>query len=218
MWTSHQTTTLSRASGPSATTSTRIRPPGRPPWNTRRGRGRRWRLLAAARAPTPAYRTRTGPREIVPITTVLSNCVHLLVQMGLLFSVLLISGVKVNRQWLWLPLMWVMQIVFVCGMALFFSAINVFVRDTRYVVDSACTVLFWLVPIMYPFEAIPKKYIPLYELNPVAAQVMSLRRILLTAQSPVGATLGKLAAVSVGVFLVGLLVFRRLKPMFYERI
>ena len=84
--------------------------------------------------------------------------------------------------------------------------------------QSASTVLFWLVPILYPFEWIPKKHIPLYELNPVAAQVISLRRILLTGQSPVGSTLGKLAAVSVGVFLLGLLVFRRLKPMFYERI
>ena len=158
------------------------------------------------------------PREIVPIASVLSNCVHLLVQMGLLFSVLLISGIGANRHWFWLPLVWVMQIVFVCGLALFFSAINVFIRDTRYLVESACTVLFWLVPIMYQPEWIPKKYIPLYELNPVAAQVISLRRILLTGQSPVGSTLGKLAAVSVGIFLLGLLVFRRLKPMFYERI
>src|ERR1035437_3577631 len=95
------------------------------------------------------------PREIVPIASVLSNCVHLLVQMGLLFSVLLISGIGANRHWLWLPLVWVMQIVFVCGLALFFSAINVFIRDTRYLVESACTVLFWLVPIMYQPEWIP---------------------------------------------------------------
>jgi ABC-type polysaccharide/polyol phosphate export permease len=158
------------------------------------------------------------PREVVPITSVLSNCVHLLVQIGLLITVLLVSGIAVSRQWLWLPLVWGMQIVFVCGLALFFSAVNVFVRDTRYLVESATTVLFWLVPVIYPQEMIKKEYIPLYELNPVAAQVISLRRILLSGQSPIGSTMAKLAGVSLGVFLLGLLVFRRLKPMFYEHI
>ena len=158
------------------------------------------------------------PREVVPITSVLSNCVHLLVQIGLLISVILISGIAVSRQWLWLPVVWGMQIVFVCGLALFFSAINVFIRDTRYLVESASTVLFWLVPVIYPQELIKKEYIPIYELNPLAAQVISLRRILLLGQSPVGMTLVKLAGVSFAVFVVGLLVFRRLKPMFYERI
>ena len=158
------------------------------------------------------------PREVVPITSVLSNCVHLLVQIALLISVALISGLTISRQWLWMPLVWGLQIVFVCGLALFFSAVNVFIRDTRYLVESASTILFWLVPVLYPFEWIPKKYIPIYELNPVAAQVMSLRRIILSGQSPVGSTLAKLTVVSFGVLLFGLLVFRRLKPMFYERI
>jgi len=158
------------------------------------------------------------PREVVPITTVLANCVHLLLQIALLIAVALISGITVNRQWLWMPLIWALQIVFSCGLALLFSAVNVFVRDTRYLVESASTVMFWLVPVLYPFEWIPKKYIPIYELNPVAAQVMSLRRILLLGESPVGATLAKLGVVSFLVLLLGLLVFRRLKPMFYERI
>jgi hypothetical protein len=37
-------------------------------------------------------------------------------------------------------------------------------------------------------------------------------------QYPVGETLAKLAGVSFGVLWLGLLVFRRLKPMFYGRI
>jgi len=158
------------------------------------------------------------PREVIPVTSVLSNCVHLVVQIALLLGVVLISGIAWSRLWLWLPVLWAFAIVFVCGLALLTSAINVFIRDTRYVVESANTVLFWLVPIMYPFEWIPQKYKPIYEINPVATLVFSLRRILLEGKPPVPLTLAKLAGVSLAVFLFGLWGFRRLKPMFYDHL
>lgn len=160
------------------------------------------------------------PREVVTITTVLSCCVHLMVQVALLLFMALFFGDGVNIQWLWLPVVWALEIIFVCGLALLFAAANVFVRDTRYVVESTNLVLFWVIPIFYDFSWIPQKYRGIYELNPVAALVLSLRRILLHAEAPDGPThtLWKLLAVSVTVFAVGMLTFRRLKPMFYEHI
>lgn len=158
------------------------------------------------------------PREVVPITTVLSNCVHLLVQIGLLIFMAIFFGGKVSWQWAWLPVVWILEIVFVCGMALLSSAVNVFVRDTRYIVESATTVLFWMVPIFYSFDIIPERYRPMVDLNPVSALVISLRKILLEGQPPVGFTLLKLVTVSFTSLITGLLVFHRLKPMFYERI
>jgi len=160
------------------------------------------------------------PREVVPITSVLSCCIHLLVQIGLLIFIALTSGVGVNIQWLWLPVVWVLEIVFVCGLAMLTAAVNVFVRDMRYVVESTNLVLFWLVPIFYPFSMIPQQYSRIYEINPVAALVILLRRILLEAAAPDGPThtLLKLVAVSFTIFVVGMVFFRRLKPMFYEHI
>jgi lipopolysaccharide transport system permease protein len=159
------------------------------------------------------------PREIVPITSVLSNCVHLLVQIGLLLG-MVVFFYGFNRQWFWLPVVWGLEIVFVCGLALLSSSINVYLRDTRYVVESVNMVLFWLVPIIYDFDRIPQRYGEIYDINPLAATVLSLRRILLHAQGPDGPThtLWKLAAVSLTVFAAGLLLFHRMKPRFYEHI
>lgn len=157
------------------------------------------------------------PREVVTITAVLSCCIHLAVQILLLLSIAILSGKGFNVQWFWLPAIWVLDIVFVCGLAMMSSAVNVFVRDTRYVVESANLVLFWLVPVFYSSDRIAKQYLFILD-NPVATVVVLLRKILLNAESPDAATLLKLTAVSITFFLAGLIVFRRMKPRFYEHI
>jgi ABC-type polysaccharide/polyol phosphate export permease len=156
------------------------------------------------------------PREIVPIASVLSNCVHLLIQVALLLSLTIVFGRGITIHWLWLPVIWGLEIVFVCGLALAFSAINVYVRDTRYVVESINTVLFWLVPIFYSFDIIPQQYREIYQFNPVAALVLALRNILLEAQSPHTVLLIKLTAVSIGMFVAGWAMFARMKARFYD--
>jgi ABC-type polysaccharide/polyol phosphate export permease len=119
-----------------------------------------------------------------------------------------------------LPVVWGLEIVFVSGLALLSSAVNVYIRDTRYIVESANTVLFWLVPIIYDLNTVDQKYHEIYEINPLAAVVLTMRRILLNAESPDGPThtLWKLAAVSFTVLAAGMLIFHRLKPRFYEHI
>jgi lipopolysaccharide transport system permease protein len=156
------------------------------------------------------------PREIVPIATVLGNCMHLLIQIGLLLSFTLIFGLGVNRQWVWLPFVWFMEIIFVCGLTLITSSVNVYIRDTRYVVESASAVLFWLVPIFYSFDRIPVEYREIFQYNPVAAMVLALRNILMGATAPPTTLLIKLSISSFAMLALGIFTFRRLKPNFYD--
>jgi ABC-type polysaccharide/polyol phosphate export permease len=158
------------------------------------------------------------PREIIPVTSVLSNCVHLLIQLVLLVTLALLYRLPPARSWLWLPVLWVLFIAFVCGLALGASAVNVFIRDTRYVVESFNLVLFWLVPIFYSFTIIPAKYVTVYRFNPVAALVLATRDIIIDRHAPplsivVNMSIAALISVS-----AGLAVFLRLKPRFYEHI
>jgi ABC-type polysaccharide/polyol phosphate export permease len=124
----------------------------------------------------------------------------------------------VNRYWGWLPLLWLLEVVFVCGLSLITSALNVYIRDTRYVVESFNTVLFWLVPIFYPFSVIPQAYVPIYHWNPVAAPVLASRDILLQSMAPPPSILIKLALSSTFMLMVGLLVFARLQARFYDHL
>src|ERR1051326_6889791 len=134
----------------------------------------------------------TVPREIILLSSVFSNCVHLLIQICLLFTFVFLSGGVPNRHWVWLPFVWGMEVIFVCGISLITASLNVFLRDIRYAVESVNVVLFWLVPIFYNPAIIPNQYKEIYQLNPVAAQVWALRYILLDAVSPPASLLIKL--------------------------
>jgi lipopolysaccharide transport system permease protein len=158
------------------------------------------------------------PRALLPIAAVLSNCLHLVIQISLLLAGVIIFGRGVNVNWLWLPVIWGLEILFVLGLALAFGALNVYVRDTRYVVESANTVLFWLVPIFYSFAIIPARYREVYQFNPVAALVLMMRNILLDGNPPLPSTLIRLALSSVVVLAAGILIFEKLKRRFYERL
>jgi len=156
------------------------------------------------------------PREIIPISTVLANCLHLLIQVALLIVFVLAFGYGVNRYWLLLPVVLALEVVFVCGLTLISSALDVYFRDVRYVVESSNLVMFWLVPIFYSYAIIPQKYAFIYQYNPVAAVVQACRNILMEAAAPPFPLLIKLCSVSVVVLALGLAVFGKLKRRFAD--
>ncbi|MFN7925148.1 MAG: ABC transporter permease [Bryobacteraceae bacterium] len=158
------------------------------------------------------------PREMVPIASVFSNCVHLLIQMGLLIAMVLLWGKGVNRYWLFIPVMMALEVVFVSGIVLVFSAINVYIRDCRYLVESINTVLVWLVPVYYSHPLIPQKYTLIYELNPLAAIIFGLRAILLDGVAPGIPLLLKLAFASAVSLGVGFFVFGRMRRGFFGQL
>jgi lipopolysaccharide transport system permease protein len=158
------------------------------------------------------------PREVVPISSVLSNCLNLLIQLGVLFAFTLASGYGVNRNWIWIPVLCGLFVIFVMGLVLACSALDVYLRDMRYVVESANTVLFWMVPIVYSFDTIPKAFQDLYSLNPVAAMVMAMRNILVQASAPAPSLLWKLALASFLTLAVGWGMFRMLERRFYDHL
>jgi len=164
---------------------------------------------------SPLMKRLPVPRFIIPIASVLGTLVHLSAQIGLLLLLNLLTY-GLNRYWPLLALVWLCEVMFVSGLSLVFSCLNVYIRDIRYVVESANVVLFWLVPIFYPFEAIAPQFREVYQYNPVAALVLASRHILMEATAPPGSLLLKLAGSSVAMLLLGLLVFRKMESRFYN--
>ncbi|MCL6507605.1 MAG: ABC transporter permease [Bryobacteraceae bacterium] len=156
------------------------------------------------------------PREIVPVAAVLANSIHFAIQITLLLALAVAAGYRPSGPWLLLPVIFGLEIIFVCGLALACSALDVYFRDVRYVVESANTVLFWLVPIFYSFAVIPPAFHSLYQYNPVAAVVLACRHIVLEGKVPPTSLMWKLTLVSMAALGAGFLIFGRLKRRFAD--
>jgi ABC-type polysaccharide/polyol phosphate export permease len=155
-------------------------------------------------------------REIIPIASILSNLTHLLIQFLLLLAFVVASGLGITVHYLWLPLVWGLELVFLVGLGLATSALHVFIRDTRYVVESTNLVLFWIVPIVYTFGQVPKEARDLYQYNPIAALVLATQNVILQSRGPGAVLLTKMAVVAVVTLAIGWSIFRRAEKRFYD--
>jgi ABC-type polysaccharide/polyol phosphate export permease len=155
-------------------------------------------------------------KELIPISAVLAQFLHFVIQMGFLLIFVLALGLPVTRLWFWIVPIMLVELISVSGMALLCSAFDVYLRDTRYVVDSTMTVLFWLSPIFYPLALIPEHYRLVYEFNPVASAVICLRNVLLDIKPPTA--LGISFVVAVVISAIGVAVFGSLKGQFGDHL
>ena len=151
------------------------------------------------------------PRAAFPIAAVLSSSLHFLIQIALLIFLLLAFGHSINRYWIWLLPIWTLEVVFLCGLSLITSALDIYYRDVRYLVECSGLVMFWMVPVFYSFEMIPHRYQTLYMMNPIAAVAVIDRQVLFNATAPSLGLVFQLTAVSLGVLALGFALFARLE-------
>jgi lipopolysaccharide transport system permease protein len=157
-----------------------------------------------------------APREVFPVASVLAVFLHTSIQIAILFCFALAVGKMPNVHWVWLPVIWALLMLCATGLALLFSGMHVFIRDTRYVVESATVLLFWFVPIFYQVSQVPQQYRAIYLWNPLASAIVAIRSVMLDATPPSIEVLLKLSTVSLAIFVAGWFGFRSLKPRFYN--
>ncbi len=156
------------------------------------------------------------PTALLPLVSVLSNSIHLAIQLALVLALVMWYGLPVTWHYLWLPLIWALELLFIYGLALATSSLHVVVRDVRYLVESANLVLFWLVPIFYSFAMVPQQFKGLYEFNPVAALVLATQHVILGHRSPPAQLMWKMGLVSAVFLAAGAWIYSRLRPRFYR--
>ena len=158
------------------------------------------------------------PREILPLTCVLSQLIHFALALLVLFLWLLISKIKPTIYILFLPLIILLQFIFTLGVSFIFATANVFVRDIEHLMELILLVWFYATPIFYNVDRIPEKIRTIYLLNPTASLVTFYRDIFLYGKLPNFYFLTISFLISIFTLIVGWLYFQIQSKKFPEEI
>jgi ABC-type polysaccharide/polyol phosphate export permease len=158
------------------------------------------------------------PREIVPLSVVLSCLLHFLITFIFVFPFLWIYGYYPQWSYLSLPLIIFLQTVFVFGLSLFLSSIHVYFRDLRYILDVFLMAWFWLTPVVYPSTLIPESYLFLYKLNPMTLFVTAYRDVLLNGTLPIPKYWIAILIATFGSLALGYVPYLRIRKRLAEEI
>jgi lipopolysaccharide transport system permease protein len=169
------------------------------------------------------------PRQILPISVVITNLVHFAIQSSLIVVALLLFGQEtaadamrdglpppghvLGPNLLWVPVILTIHVGLSVGLGLLVSGLNVIYRDVQYIVESVLTVAFWLCPLLY--DAGPKLLAHgergwlywLYFANPLSGIIDSYRRVLYHGQAPDVVVLAVATAITLAVGALGVRSF-----------
>jgi lipopolysaccharide transport system permease protein len=164
------------------------------------------------------------PREILVVSNIASWVVSFLLEMGVLAVVLLIAGNFV-LPWLVPALaLVVVQTMFVVGVGLLLSVLNVYFRDVQHLIGILLQIWFYATPIVYPISVVGDALddspglFTLYKLNPMVRFVEAYRDCLYDLRFPALLDSIYLVGVSGATLALGVFVFSRLEPKLAEEL
>lgn len=159
------------------------------------------------------------PRELLPISVVLSNTVNFLLALIVLFAMVIVSGVSLSSSLIYLPVILFTQVVFTIGLSLFLSALTVFYRDVGIIMETVILAWFFLTPVFYRLEDLSPEYSRLlYIANPMASIISAYRDVLYLGGWPAIDFLTRTFVTAVIVFLAGYAFFLRVANRFGEEL
>ncbi|MCP4221328.1 MAG: ABC transporter permease [bacterium] len=158
------------------------------------------------------------PREVLPLSVVLVNLFHFFLTLFVLLPVLLLFDVTLSFSFLLLPVLIIFQTFFVLGLTLAVSALNVYYRDAKHLLEVLLQVWFWGTPIIWSLEMIPEKYRLLAHLNPFTPFVTAFRDVILENRVPDLLTFAVISVLGIAVMVGGTMIFQAKQRRFAEEI
>jgi lipopolysaccharide transport system permease protein len=156
------------------------------------------------------------PRLIAPLAPILAFLLDFAIAFIILIGMMFYYHIYPTIMTLFLPLLVILMMLTASGVGLFLAALNVKYRDIRYTIPFL--IQFWMFasPVVYPVSMIPEQYHLIYAINPMAGIIEGFRSALLgTVAFPTQMVLIS-TLVSIILFIVGALYFRRTERYFAD--
>ena len=158
------------------------------------------------------------PRLILPISSLFSNLVDFFIASLILIGLMIYYNFVPNLIGLIIvPLLVLITCIFAVGLGLFLASLNVKYRDIKYTLPFFVQILMFLTPVIYP-PSILGSFSWLLATNPMTGVIKAMRAALFGGQPINWFLLFLSALVSVVIFILGLIYFKKTEKYFADLI
>lgn len=156
--------------------------------------------------------------QILPVVKIVSALIRHAIFLLMLLTLILINHISVTGYYIQFFYYLFCLAFLALGMAWLVSALNVFLRDVAQIVAVVMQVGFWVTPIFWDLNIMPEKLQLFFKLNPVFYIVQGYRESFLYGTGFWNHPYQTLWFwfVSSGLFILGALVFQKLKNQFAD--
>ena len=159
------------------------------------------------------------PREIIPLSILVNNLISFILMIVVALVFIFLSKVEISKYIIFLPLVIFCQTIFMVGLILIFSSLQVLYRDIKYLVEILLLFWFYLTPVFYSLtlvKQVSNQFFNIYMFNPLTCLITLYRITLIrnyTATLPPDLNVSYVAIYSSFIsflfFVLGLIVFSK---------
>ncbi len=154
------------------------------------------------------------PKCVFPLARVLSSFTSMSLSMVAVLIVMMVTRVRFHFSMLlfFIPLLFLL--LFASGVGMIISGLAVKFQDVTHLYSVFTMVLMYATPIFYPIEAVPQNVARIIRLNPIYTFINLFRQLMLYGRIPGIGNWLYAAGTSMGMFVVGALLFDRMRKNF----
>jgi len=158
------------------------------------------------------------PREVFPLAAILSKFVDFCIALVILFGLMIYFRVSFHWTILLFPLLLVVQVLFMAGLAFFLSMGYLFYRDIKYIFDVIIMLWMFATSVIYPINVESPTLQRILMLNPMTPILDSYRSLILEGRIPNISSLSLPTVIAVAFFIIGWVWFHKSEYLFAETI
>jgi ABC-type polysaccharide/polyol phosphate export permease len=158
------------------------------------------------------------PLEILPFTNAIASMVDKVFGFGALLIMLLVFGRTLHPTLLYMPVIVVLQVIFILGLTYIMAVLGTFLPDVAEVMRPVIRGMFFVTPILWPAGRLPDNLGWIENYNPLAYLVNAYRDLILNGTLPGALSTLYFTLFSVALFIFGFALFVRLRPRFADHL
>ncbi len=163
------------------------------------------------------------PRIIAPLSKITSSLLTFGIQLSLFVCFWAYykwqgAGITLNSEVLLFPVLILMMALMGLGLGLILTSLTTKYRDLRQLISFGVSLFMYATPVIYPLSEVPQQYAYLIEWNPMAYVIEGFRYMVLGTGVFSPAMLLYTGVCSLGIFLLGLMVFNKTEQNFLDTV